>query len=134
MEIIYRYSVITKEGNCIPNVEDPAMPINSNEEKEEARTRYKYLKNCSFVANLKYEVINMPTRRVIQAVYSPRGKVYTFEVDFTVRIHEAVEVEDLDNPGYTKFVIAVSKDHEETVEELEKKFPIQRLRKARQYK
>lgn len=130
----YSYSIITKEGLCVPNVVDTDMPIDTDKEKEEARRRWKYLVECGFTANRKYEIIDSDTRRVIQAVYSPHGKVYTFEVDFKVRIHQSVIVDDLDVPGREVFVTAESEDHEETVEDIEKKFPIQRLRKARQYK
>lgn len=133
MEIKFCYSIITNEGLCVPNVTEK-LPANTPEEKELANARYIFLKTCGFAANVEYQKIDVPSRRVIQAVYSPNGKVYTFEVNFSVRIHEAVEVEDLDNPGYTKFVVAVSQDYEETEEEISKRFPIQRLRKARRYK
>ena len=130
MNIILNYSVITKEGSVIPNVTETFQCLNTDESKQPARDRFVELHNAAFVANLQYKIVDIPTRRVVRARYSPKGKIYHFEVDFPVKKHEAIEVDDPDYPGRHVYVIAIDKDFLATENELSKYFDVRKLRKG----
>lgn len=137
MEIVFRYSVITKEGTVFPNISE-SLVCDTEEQKKDARARYNELKNAGFIANLKYETSDVPTRRVVKARYTPADEekdakcknngVYTFEVDFAVNPREGLEVDDLDRHGKRVYVFAIGKDKIVPVSELG--FDIKKLRKA----
>lgn len=127
MKIIIRYSVITKEGTVVPNVIE-TFRCETEEEKKPARERWLELKSSLFIANLEYRIEEIPSRRVVRVKYAPKGTVYTFEVDFDVRPHEGLEVDDLDHPGRRVYVVAVEKDR--VVPESDLGFDVQRLRCA----
>lgn len=127
MKITLRYSIITKEGTVIPNVIE-TFDCPDEESKKPARDRFAELKSSYFVANLEFKIEEIPMRRIVKARYNPRGTLYTFEVDFPVRAHQGLEVDDLDRPGFKKYVIAAEPD--KVVPEAELGFDPQRLRKA----
>lgn len=128
MNIILRYSVITEEGTVIPNMTETFRCIGTDESKQPARDRYMELQATLFVKNLEYKIEDVPMRRVVKARYAPKGTVYTFEVNFPVKRHEGLEVDDLDRPGHHVYVYAVGTD--EVVPEANLGFDVNRLRKA----
>lgn len=130
MKITLVYDVFTKEKTVFHADPEVFVCENTDEGKIPARTRMKELQDNPFVVNLKFKIEDVPTRRVVKARYAPKGTIYHFEVNFDVKNHEGIEVDDLDYPGHRKYVFAVGKDYVATEEELAKEFDIRRLRPA----
>ena len=128
MKIIIIYDVYTKEKVCIPGNMEEFEITEEDSSREPARKRWNELKDSGFAANMRFKIDTDETKHVVSARYAPSGTIYTFEVDFTVKKNQALEVDDLDRPGKHVYVVAADKDKNVKISELG--FPVQKLRKA----
>lgn len=130
IQYIIHYDFIDPEGNVMSNQQTPPML-----DRDEANLAWVSMKNNPCFANLRPEKIE-PVRHVVNAEYVKNGNPYTFETDMAVKKGNWIVVErETTNPytGETKkekvVIQAVSDDHDEAESEIEKRFPITRLKK-----
>lgn len=116
---VINYQIYTKE-RFVYN-----MPEENYTDREEARARYIELKNNEFVVNLRGEERGK-TRRVVEVVYCTGGKEYTFETDMKVKPNDLAVVIGDEGPTLVK---VISAPREELETEIEKRFPLSRLKK-----
>ena len=116
---VINYQIITKE-NFVYNA-----PEENYIDREEARARYIELKNNDFVVNLRGEERGK-TRRVVDVVYSNGGHKYTFETNMKLKPNDLAVVISDEGPTLVK---VISAPREELETEIEKRFPLSRLKK-----